>query len=133
MTGLNFEHAEDLQVNNYGLAGQYEPHVDHSREGEPAYTELRKNNVGNRIATLLFYLNDVTAGGATVFTEVGAVIKPVRNAAVFWYNLKRNGRGNERTKHAACPVLVGHKWVSNWWISETGQEFRRRCHLNSNW
>ena len=30
--------------------------------------------------------------------------------AVFWYNLKKNGIGNPRTRHAACPVLVGTKW-----------------------
>ena len=29
---------------------------------------------------------------------------------MFWYNLKKNGIGNPRTRHAACPVLVGTKW-----------------------
>lgn len=30
--------------------------------------------------------------------------------AVFWYNLDKNGFPDERTKHAACPVVVGSKW-----------------------
>ena len=68
-----------------------------------------------------------------MFTNALATVYPVKNAAVFWYNLKRNGRGNEDTRHAACPVLVGQKWVSNWWIHEYGQVFRRPCALDPNW
>lgn len=30
---------------------------------------------------------------------------------------------------SACPVLTGIKWVSNKWIHERGQEFRRPCGL----
>lgn len=29
---------------------------------------------------------------------------------MFWYNLLRSGEGDYRTRHAACPVLVGCKW-----------------------
>lgn len=41
----------------------------------------------------------------------------------------RSGEGDLRTRHAACPVLLGIKWVSNKWIHEAGQEFRRPCGL----
>ena len=66
-------------------------------------------------------------GGATVFPRVGARIQPVRRSAAFWYNLLPNGQGDPMTRHAACPVLLGSKWVSNKWIHERGQEFRRPC------
>lgn len=33
-----------------------------------------------------------------------------QGTAVFWYNLLRSGEGDYRTRHAACPVLVGCKW-----------------------
>uniref|UniRef100_A0AAQ5X702 Prolyl 4-hydroxylase alpha subunit domain-containing protein n=1 Tax=Amphiprion ocellaris TaxID=80972 RepID=A0AAQ5X702_AMPOC len=82
ITGLDVTTAEDLQVANYGVGGQYEPHFDFGR-----------------------------------------------GTAVFWYNLYPSGEGDYRTRHAACPVLVGNKWVSNKWIHERGQEFRRRCGL----
>ncbi|XP_067841484.1 prolyl 4-hydroxylase subunit alpha-3 isoform X2 [Heptranchias perlo] len=49
------------------------------------------------------------------------------NAALFWWNLHKNGRGNADTLHAGCPVLVGDKWVANKWIREHGQEFQRKC------
>ncbi|KAM7370319.1 hypothetical protein PAMP_009879 [Pampus punctatissimus] len=127
ITGLDVTTAEDLQVANYGVGGQYEPHFDFGRKDEPdAFEEL---GTGNRIATWLLYMSDVQAGGATVFTDVGASVWPKKGTAVFWYNLYANGEGDYRTRHAACPVLVGNKWVSNKWIHERGQEFRRRCGL----
>ncbi|XP_022524863.2 prolyl 4-hydroxylase subunit alpha-1a isoform X1 [Astyanax mexicanus] len=127
ITGLDVTTAEELQVANYGVGGQYEPHFDFGRKDEPdAFKEL---GTGNRIATWLFYMSDVAAGGATVFPEVGAAVKPMKGTAVFWYNLFPSGEGDYSTRHAACPVLVGNKWVSNKWIHERGQEFRRRCSL----
>ncbi|KAM3835629.1 prolyl 4-hydroxylase subunit alpha-1 isoform 4-T5 [Vipera latastei] len=128
LTGLDVSTAEELQVANYGMGGQYEPHYDFARANEPdAFKEL---GTGNRIATWLFYMSDVAAGGATVFPEVGASVWPKKGTAVFWYNLFPSGEGDYSTRHAACPVLVGNKWVSNKWIHERGQEFRRRCALS---
>uniref|UniRef100_A0A4W3GME6 Prolyl 4-hydroxylase subunit alpha-1 n=1 Tax=Callorhinchus milii TaxID=7868 RepID=A0A4W3GME6_CALMI len=128
LTGLDVSTAEELQVANYGVGGQYEPHFDFGRKDEPdAFKEL---GTGNRVATWLFYMSDVAAGGATVFPEVGAAVWPQKGTAVFWYNLFASGEGDYSTRHAACPVLVGNKWVSNKWIHERGQEFRRRCGLS---
>uniref|UniRef100_A0A8B9P7P8 Prolyl 4-hydroxylase subunit alpha-1 n=1 Tax=Apteryx owenii TaxID=8824 RepID=A0A8B9P7P8_APTOW len=128
LTGLDVSTAEELQVANYGVGGQYEPHFDFARKDEPdAFKEL---GTGNRIATWLFYMSDVSAGGATVFPEVGASVWPKKGTAVFWYNLFPSGEGDYSTRHAACPVLVGNKWVSNKWLHERGQEFRRPCTLS---
>ncbi|CAL9685414.1 unnamed protein product [Knipowitschia caucasica] len=127
VTGLTVETAELLQVANYGVGGQYEPHYDFSRKDEP--DAFKRLGTGNRVATMLNYMSDVVAGGATVFPDFGASIKPRKGTSVFWYNLFRSGEGDYRTRHAACPVLVGSKWVSNKWIHERGQEFRRPCGL----
>ncbi|XP_051870007.1 prolyl 4-hydroxylase subunit alpha-2 isoform X1 [Pristis pectinata] len=147
ITGLEVETAELLQVANYGVGGQYEPHFDFSRrpfdrnlatEGNRLATFLNYKEeqdafkdlgTGNRLATFLNYMSDVQAGGATVFPDFGAAIYPKKGTAVFWYNLFRSGEGDYRTRHAACPVLVGSKWVSNKWIHERGQEFKRPCGL----
>ncbi|XP_022054050.1 prolyl 4-hydroxylase subunit alpha-1b isoform X2 [Acanthochromis polyacanthus] len=128
LTGLEMDTAEELQIANYGVGGQYEPHFDFGRKDEPdAFKEL---GTGNRIATWLFYMSNVSAGGATVFPDVGAAVWPQKGTAVFWYNLFASGEGDYSTRHAACPVLVGNKWVSNKWIHERGQEWRRPCGLS---
>ncbi|KAL8609462.1 hypothetical protein ACOMHN_037984 [Nucella lapillus] len=128
ITGLDIETAEELQIANYGVGGHYEPHYDFAKKEEKdAFQSL---GTGNRIATFLNYMSDVEAGGATVFTRLGLKLYPKKGASAFWYNLYRNGDGIYRTRHAACPVLVGLKWVSNKWIHERGQEFRRPCSLS---
>lgn len=130
ITGLEMDTAEELQVVNYGIGGHYEPHYDFARREEPrAFDSL---GTGNRIATWLNYMSNVQAGGATVFPHLGVQLWPRKNAAAFWYNLYKSGDGDLLTRHAACPVLVGSKWVSNKWIHEVGQEFRKPCGLRQN-
>ncbi|XP_063613965.1 prolyl 4-hydroxylase subunit alpha-1-like [Penaeus indicus] len=128
ITGLNMQTAEELQVANYGIGGHYEPHFDYARrEEKDAFKSL---GTGNRIATFLFYMSDVDAGGATVFPQLELSLWPKKGTAAFWHNLHPSGEGDILTRHAACPVLVGTKWVSNKWIHERGQEFRRPCELD---
>ncbi|XP_066930606.1 prolyl 4-hydroxylase subunit alpha-1-like [Clytia hemisphaerica] len=142
-TGLSMETAEKLQVANYGMGGHYETHFDFGRsvplrpppgKNRTDYTyrthkgeDFKKD--GHRIATFLAYMSNVEAGGATVFTNIGQAVQPAKGDAVFWFNLHHDGSGDFDTRHAACPVLIGEKWVSNRWIHERGQEFRRRCNL----
>uniref|UniRef100_A0A1I8BIP4 Fe2OG dioxygenase domain-containing protein n=1 Tax=Meloidogyne hapla TaxID=6305 RepID=A0A1I8BIP4_MELHA len=136
MTNLNMRSAEPLQTGNYGIGGHFDPHWDFARDNSTNTTESQKGyhflNFGTRIATVLFYLSTTERGGYTVFNNVKTFVKPTKNDALFWYNLLRNGDGDFRTRHAACPVLLGEKWVSNSWIHVIGQEFYRPCGLSPN-
>ncbi|KAK9402646.1 prolyl 4-hydroxylase subunit alpha-3 [Crotalus adamanteus] len=129
LTGLNTQHpyAEYLQVVNYGLGGHYEPHFDHATSRK---SPLYRMKSGNRIATLMIYLSSVEAGGSTAFIYANLSVPVVKNAALFWWNLRKNGQGDEDTLHAGCPVLAGDKWVANKWFHEHGQEFHRQCSTN---
>ncbi|KAI5636140.1 2OG-Fe(II) oxygenase superfamily domain-containing protein [Phthorimaea operculella] len=98
--------AEGLQIANYGIGGHYLPHYDHTLKGEAPI----KYWSSNRIATVLFYLSEVAEGGATVFTELGLSVFPIKHAALVWRNLHPSGEGDLYTRHAACPVLRGSKW-----------------------
>ncbi|XP_066962228.1 prolyl 4-hydroxylase subunit alpha-1-like [Macrobrachium rosenbergii] len=125
MTGLSTQTAEPLHVLNYGIGGHYDAHVD--------FFDLRNKSLddsphqGDRMSTMLFYMNDVKAGGSTVFPTLGVAVPARRGSALFWFNLKRSGEGDYRTVHASCPVLLGEKWIANLWIHEWGQEFRWKC------
>ncbi|KAI3407813.1 hypothetical protein GPALN_014151 [Globodera pallida] len=125
MTNLNLATAEELQVANYGIGGHYDPHYDFSRREEKNQFDRR----GNRVATVLFYMSQPKRGGFTVYTDLKMGVAPSMHDALFWYNLHRDGNGDLRTRHAACPVLTGVKWVSNKWIHDRGQEFIRPCPL----
>ncbi|CAH0750265.1 unnamed protein product [Diatraea saccharalis] len=125
ITGLSMDTAEELQVVNYGIGGHYEPHYDFARRDESAFKKFH----GNRIATVLFYMSDVAQGGATVFTKLGVSLFPIKGAAAFWLNLHPSGEGDLATRHAACPVLRGSKWVSNKWLHQGGQELLKPCNL----
>ncbi|XP_072034347.1 prolyl 4-hydroxylase subunit alpha-2-like [Amphiura filiformis] len=117
--------SEALQVANYGLGGHYHPHLDDQTEG----VQEGHQGMGKRIATVLYYLSDVEAGGATVFINAGIRVPPVKGSAVIWYNYLKNGELDRQTLHAGCPVLMGYKWASNLWIREHAQVFRRKCGL----
>ncbi|XP_054454254.1 prolyl 4-hydroxylase subunit alpha-3 isoform X1 [Anoplopoma fimbria] len=129
LTGLNVKHpyGEHLQVVNYGIGGHYEPHFDHATSPSSPVFKLK---TGNRVATFMIYLSSVEAGGSTAFIYANFSVPVVEKAAIFWWNLHRNGQGDADTLHAGCPVLIGDKWVANKWIHEHGQEFRHRCSLN---
>ncbi|XP_051925528.1 prolyl 4-hydroxylase subunit alpha-1-like isoform X2 [Hippocampus zosterae] len=129
ITGLEMSTAEWMQIANYGVGGLYEPHIDF--QGKEVKNPYEYLGTGNRIATWLLYLSHVEAGGATVFPRAGAFAEPIKGSAIFWYNLHPDGEGDHQTQHAACPVLVGSKWVANTWLHERGQEFKRRCDLQS--
>ncbi|XP_029028312.1 prolyl 4-hydroxylase subunit alpha-3 isoform X2 [Betta splendens] len=129
LTGLKVHHpyGEYLQVVNYGIGGHYEPHFDHATSPSSPVFRLK---TGNRVATFMIYLSSVEAGGSTAFIYANFSVPVVEKAAIFWWNLRRNGQGDVDTLHAGCPVLIGDKWVANKWIHEFGQEFLHRCSLN---
>lgn len=120
MTSLNSAGFELLHIANYGLGGQYQSHYDFGSQ---------RFGLGNRIATVLFYLSDVPQGGATIFNYIEVAVRPEKGAAIFWYNLLDSGEGNKLSVHAGCPVLQGSKWIATEWVHEYHQEFVRPCGL----
>ncbi|KAK8386689.1 hypothetical protein O3P69_017860 [Scylla paramamosain] len=133
---LSTRSAEELQVLNYGIGGLYNAHNDVLYKSHPedewsrVPVYLSEREAGDRIATWMFYLSDVIAGGRTAFPEANIAVTPEKGAAVLWYNLKKNGRFNSKALHGGCPVLLGQKWVANRWIRENANFRRRPCSTN---
>ncbi|XP_017470548.1 PREDICTED: prolyl 4-hydroxylase subunit alpha-2-like [Rhagoletis zephyria] len=124
LSGLNMANAEHLQVANYGIGGHYEPHFDFFTDNSTF-----SPSVGNRLATGIFYLSDVEEGGGTAFPYLRLLVKPQHGSVLFWYNLHRSEEPDYRTRHAACPVLKGSKWIANIWVRARHQDLQRPCDI----
>lgn len=53
MTKTSMSSAEPLQIVNYGIGGQYEPHFDFALKDDLTFKNAGN---GNRLATLMFYV-----------------------------------------------------------------------------
>jgi prolyl 4-hydroxylase len=56
------ENGETLQILNYQIGGEYKAHYDYFPPGDPG-SLVHLSHGGQRISTLVMYLNDVQAGG----------------------------------------------------------------------
>jgi len=117
VTGVPVDHGEGLQILNYKPGGEYQPHFDFFNPKRPG--EARQLRVGGqRVATMVIYLNSPPAGGATAFPRIGLDVAPVKgNAVLFSYKLP-DGTLDERTLHAGLPVEAGEKWIATKWLRE---------------
>lgn len=106
---------EPLQVLHYPPGTQYEPHYDYFDPAEPGTPAMLQRG-GQRLATLVMYLNTPPQGGGTVFPDLGLEVAPRQGNAVFFrYD---QPRPSTRTLHGGAPVLAGEKWVATQWLRE---------------
>jgi prolyl 4-hydroxylase len=109
------ENGEGLQVLNYRPGAEYKPHYDYFDPAELGTPKLLQRG-GQRVATLLMYLNEPECGGGTTFPDAGLEVAPHRGHAVFFsYDQPSPAT---RTLHGGAPVLVGEKWVATKWLRE---------------
>jgi prolyl 4-hydroxylase len=115
---LRVEQGEPLQILHYGLKGEYLPHHDYFDPNDPGSPVILKTG-GQRIATLVMYLNTPEEGGATHFPELDLDVKARKGSAVYFEYMNKNGQLDSRSLHAGMPVLKGEKWVATKWLRES--------------
>jgi prolyl 4-hydroxylase len=111
------DHGEPIQILHYGPGAQYRPHFDFF-DPELAGNDKVLAMGGQRVATLVMYLNDVAAGGSTVFPEVGLDVLPRRGSAVYFAYASDDGQLDRRTLHGGSPVASGEKWIATKWLRQ---------------
>ena len=109
------ENGEGLQILRYGVGAEYKPHYDYFDPAQPGTPALLQRG-GQRVASLVCYLNDPVRGGETVFPDVGLEVAPVKGNAVF-FSYDRPDPVT-RTLHGGAPVQQGEKWVATKWVRE---------------
>lgn len=122
LTGYAVERGEGLQVLHYIDEQEYQPHYDFF---EPQNEEEMRmlEGPGNRIGTLIMYLNDVDEGGATYFPQLKLAIHPKKGSAIWFGYIGNDGVTDRRSEHAGLPVLGGDKWIATKWIRERPFQF----------
>jgi prolyl 4-hydroxylase len=106
---------EGLQVLHYLPGAEYQPHHDYfdpAKSGTAAITARG----GQRVATIVMYLNSPDKGGGTTFPDVGLEVGPVKGNAVFFSYDKPHP--STKTLHGGAPVIAGEKWVATKWLRE---------------
>ena len=111
------ENGEGLQVLHYGEGGEYQPHFDYFSPGDPG-SEAQMVVGGQRVSTLLIYLNDVAQGGATVFPTLGLRVLPRKGMAVYFEYSNCDGQVDPLTLHGGEPVEKGEKWIITKWMRQ---------------
>jgi len=79
---------------------------------------------GQRVGTVLIYLNDVSDGGATFFPRLDKRFYPKAGSAVVFFPATVDGKLDPMALHAAEKVGEGEKWVSQVWLRQ--EEFEKR-------
>jgi prolyl 4-hydroxylase len=98
------------QVVRYQTEEYFAPHFDYF---SPEI--LASRGEAQRVASIIVYLNDVKAGGATEFPDAGLSFIPEVGTALFFSY--QSPRRSTMTFHAGTPVLAGEKWIAVKWLT----------------
>ncbi|MBU2410714.1 MAG: 2OG-Fe(II) oxygenase, partial [Gammaproteobacteria bacterium] len=109
------EFGEGLQILRYQPGAQYRPHYDYFDPNEPGTPTILRRG-GQRLATLVMYLQEPEHGGGTTFPDIGLEVAPKRGTGVF-FSYDRPDPAT-RTLHGGAPVISGEKWVATKWLRE---------------
>jgi prolyl 4-hydroxylase len=117
LTGLDPAHGEPLQGQRYAVGQEFKGHTDYF-EPNGADFERYCSVAGNRTWTVMIYLNEPEAGGATRFKAVDKIIQPETGKLVCWNNRRPDRSMNPATLHQGMKVRAGAKYVVTKWFRE---------------
>ena len=109
------ENGEGLQVLHYAPGAEYKPHHDYFDPAEPGTATIVRRG-GQRVGTVVVYLNEPEEGGGTFFPEAQLRIQPRKGNAVFFSYAQP--QPHTLTLHGGDPVLRGEKWIATKWLRE---------------
>jgi hypothetical protein len=118
IAGCDFSQTEPLTALMYIPGAQYKVHPDYFPLDTQA-GKIQLVNGGQRIKTIICYLNEVAGGGETEFPDLGIKVSPIPGSAVYFENTDETGQPYTGSRHAGLPVTDGMKWISTLWIRQS--------------
>ena len=113
---------EGFQVMRYGVGGEYRPHYDYFVPSDSG-SALHLKQGGQRVSTLIIYLNDVEEGGETLFPAINFSYVPRKGQALYFEYCNKAGALDPLTLHGGAAVKRGEKWIATQWMRQN--EFKR--------
>jgi prolyl 4-hydroxylase len=117
LMNLPVENGEGLQVLHYPEGAGSAPHFDFLVPSNAANLASIARS-GQRVSTLVAYLNDVPDGGQTIFPQAGWAVSPQRGNAVYFEYCNSLDQVDHASLHASAPVERGEKWVATKWMRQ---------------
>lgn len=121
--GLDPAHGEPVQGQRYAVGQEFKAHTDYF---EPSGVDFHRfcSESGNRTWSMMVYLNEPEAGGATRFKAIDKTVQPETGKLLAWSNLRANGTPNPSTLHHGMKVRAGTKYVITKWFRERPWDWR---------
>ena len=114
------EHGERLALLRYAPGQAYAPHCDWIDPSAPGKAQVVASQ-GQRVSTLLVYLNSEYEAGTTRFVRLGWSFRGEPGDALLWSNVMGDGSVDPRTLHAGEPPTAGQKWLLSKWMRDRPQ------------
>lgn len=108
---------EPIQGQVYEVGQEFKAHTDYF-DPHGADWETYCGVAGQRSWTMMIYLNEPAAGGATRFLSTGKLHQPETGKLLAWNNLRRDGLPNPDTLHHGMKVRKGRKYIITKWFRE---------------
>ena len=112
------ENAENGCIIKYLPGEEYKAHYDYF-VNSPHEDQLdeKYEKSGDRIFSVIFYLNDAYLGGTTDFPKINLKVHPKPGRALVFRNYV-DGKPNALSLHAGRPVEEGVKYIVTKWVRE---------------
>ena len=124
ITGYPKECQEAPHFVRYTEGGKYDPHWDYFSTNSPSYSANIARG-GNRVFSVLMYLNEGFNGGQTTFPRINYTVTPTTGKIIAWKNMTGDTNSkviNPESFHAGNPVLSGGtvdtKYILISWVRE---------------
>lgn len=114
------QNGERLALLRYRPGQAYAPHCDWIDPKAPGKAETVARG-GQRIATMLVYLNGGYSGGETHFVRLAWSFKGQPGDALMWSNVRPDGEIDPETLHAGLTPTSGEKWLLSKWMRNKSQ------------
>lgn len=115
ITGLPTGAMEATAVLHYQVGEVFSHHHDYLDPALPAYAQELAEG-GQRLLTLLLYLNEDFDAAETDFPHIDWKYKGRKGDAVFFWNVDLQGVPDPLTLHAGLAPTRGEKWLLSQWI-----------------